>query len=63
MKLLDEYSEATNFLGDPGIESSQLAPLAPLAVQEMHPGHKPGRFAEVGPESGPLEALMAAAAE
>ena len=25
----------------------------PAAVQEMHPGHKPGRFAEVGPESGP----------
>ena len=32
----------------------------PLFCKEMHPGHKPGRFAEVGPESWPPMATKSA---
>lgn len=57
MKLLDEYSEARNW-AYAEVKGNQK--WTPLFCKEMHPGHKPGRFAEVGPESWPPMATKSA---
>ena len=59
MKLLDEYSEANKLsLCRSEVKGNQK--WTPLFCKEMHPGHKPGRFAEVGPESWPPMATKSA---
>ena len=62
MKLLDEYSEATN-LGDPRLaESSQLA-AGPACGAGDASGSQTWTLRRSGPRVRALEALMAAAAE